>query len=129
MFSANKQSGFTLMEVLLALVIISLAMMAGLSSTQSTTRNLHYVQDRTLAYWVAQNALVQMQLKMDGLRPTAGRWHSQMQLAEREWYWRAFSNPTADPNILQILVEVSEQENGPPLTTLVNYWPIDLVNG
>ena len=125
----KHQTGFTLLEVLLALVIISLAMMAGLTSTQSTTRNLTYVQDRTLAYWVAQNALVQMQLKIDGLRPAAGRWQAPMLLAEREWYWQAFSNSTADPNIVQILVEVSEQEHGPPLTTIVNYWPIDLVNG
>jgi len=122
-------AGFTLIEVLLALVIISLAMMAGLSSTQSTTNNLHYVQDRTLAYWVAQNALVSMQLKLNGLRPVAGRWMGHMTMAEREWYWSAYSNPTANPDIVQILLEVREKENGPPLTTLINYWPVDLVNG
>lgn len=117
--------GFTLLEVLLALVIISLAMMAGLSSTQSTTRNLNYMQDRTLAYWAAQNALVQMQLKIDGIRPAAGRWQSEMTFAGRTWYWQAFSSATANPNIMQILVEVRDQEKGDPLTTVVNYWPAD----
>lgn len=117
--------GFTLLEVLLALVIISLAMIAGLSSTQSTTRNLNYMQDRTLAYWVAQNALVHMQLEIDGIRPAAGRWQSEMTLAGRTWYWQAFSSATATPHIVQILVEVREQEKGEPLATLVNYWPAD----
>lgn len=120
----NNSKGFTLVEVLLALVIISLAMMAGLSSTQSTTRNLLYVQDRTIAYWVAQNASVAMQLKIDGLRPAAGRWQGQTQMADREWYWRAFSNNTANPHIQQILIEVSEKENGKPITTLIKYWPV-----
>lgn len=129
MQNKSKQAGFTLIEVLIALVIISLAMLAGLSSTQSTTRTLHKVQDRTLSYWVAQNALVSMQLKIEGIRPAAGRWAENTTLAEREWYWQAYTSATADPEIMQIIVEVSDQENGPAIITLVNYWPLELVNG
>lgn len=125
----KKQKGFTLVEVLVALVIISLAMLAGLSSSQSTTRNLQYVQNRTLSYMVAQNALVAMQLKIDGVRPAVGRWSGHTLLADREWYWQAFATATSDPEISQILVEVKEREEGPTITTLVNYWPVSWVNG
>ena len=118
----SKQEGFTLIEVLLALSIIGIAMLAAIRSSESTTRNLRYIQDRTIAEWVAQNALVMMELKIDGTQPAAGRWQSTMQLAEREWFWQAVSNPTADPQILQITLEVRADEKSAPLTTLVTYW-------
>lgn len=120
--------GFTLIEVLIALSIIGMAMMAAIYTSESTTRNLQHIQDRTLAEWVAQNALVTMQLRIDGLRPAAGRWQSTAELAGRTWFWQAFTSATMDPSIVQITVEVRGQENASPLATLITYWSTEELN-
>ncbi|MFI4954334.1 MAG: type II secretion system minor pseudopilin GspI [Gammaproteobacteria bacterium] len=117
----NNNSGFTLIEVLLALSIIGMAMLAAVQTSEATTRNLRYIQERTLAQWVAQNAWVSIQTNIDGLQPVAGRWQSTMELADRSWLWQAYSNPTIDPNILQITLEVREKENQDPIVTLITY--------
>lgn len=113
--------GFTLIEVLLALSIIGMAMLAAVQTSESTTRNLRYIQDRTIAQWVAQNAWVSIQTGIGGVQPVAGRWQSTMELADRIWLWSAYSNPTMDPNITQITLEVREGENEHPIVTLIMY--------
>ena len=117
----QTNSGFTLIEVLLALSIIGMAMLAAVQTSESTTRNLRYIQDRTLAQWVAQNAWVSIQANLNGLHPVAGRWQSHMELADRAWTWSAYSNSTIDPNIVQITIEVREGENSDPLVTVIAY--------
>jgi general secretion pathway protein I len=117
----TTENGFTLIEVLLALSIIGMAMLAAVKSSESTIRNLTYLQERTFAEWVAQNAWIMIQTSIDGLQPVAGQWQANMDLAGRTWTWHAVSNPTIDPNITQITLEVSAEENGRPLTTMVVY--------
>lgn len=125
----NHNNGFTLIEVLLALSIIGIAMMAAIRTTEATTRTLFRIQERTIAEWVGHNALIAMKLKIDGLSPVAGRWVASSEEAGRTWYWEAVSNPTSDPQILQITLEVRSTEKkddkNPPLTTLVDYWSVE----
>ena len=125
----NKNSGFTLLEVLLAMTIIAMSLLAALRTTENTTRTLTRLQERTIAQWVAENALVSMRYRIDGIQPLAGRWQSTAEMADRTWFWIATSNPTGDPGILKIYVEVRRQENGPALGSITTYWPAELLSG
>lgn len=60
---SNVQSGFTLLEVLVALVIVATALGASLRAIGSLTQNDEAVRKSTLAIWAAENRLVQIKLQ------------------------------------------------------------------
>ncbi|WP_295855856.1 type II secretion system minor pseudopilin GspI [uncultured Xylophilus sp.] len=65
--------GFTLIEVLVALGIVAIALVAGLQATTALTRNALRQSDTVLAQLCAENELVRMRLarQMPGIGDTA----------------------------------------------------------
>ncbi len=56
---AAKRRGFTLVEVLVALAIISIALLAALRVASQSTSSVGELRARLLAGWVAQNVLAE----------------------------------------------------------------------
>jgi general secretion pathway protein I len=61
----NTQSGFTLLEVLVALVIIGTALGASLRAVGSLTSNSAGLRAAMMATWSAENRLVQIRLERE----------------------------------------------------------------
>ena len=59
---AGGQRGFTLLEILIALAIVSVALAAVMRTTGMLTTNNGVLRDRALALMSAQNRLVELQL-------------------------------------------------------------------
>lgn len=59
---AGSASGFTLLEVLVALVIVGTALAAGLRAVGSLTSNSDGLRASMMATWSAENRLVQIRL-------------------------------------------------------------------
>lgn len=76
------QKGFTLLEVLVAVAVLSIAMTAISQALSGSVRNLSHVQERTYAAQVAQNVMEKS--RADRL----GRRTGQASFARREWFWR-----------------------------------------
>jgi len=57
-----RQSGFTLLEVLVALVIVGVALGASLRAVGSLTQNSHHLRSAMMATWSAENRLSQIRL-------------------------------------------------------------------
>ena len=62
MKSATTSRGFTLVEVLVALSIVAIALMAGLQATAALTRQAQRQTDRVLAQICAENELIKIRL-------------------------------------------------------------------
>ena len=60
--AAGGQRGFTLLEILIALAIVSVALAAVMRTTGMLTTNNGVLRDRALALMSAQNRLVELQL-------------------------------------------------------------------
>lgn len=60
--TARPVRGFTLVEVLVALAIVAIALMAGLQATSALTRNAARQTDVLLAHLCAENELVKVRL-------------------------------------------------------------------
>ncbi len=69
--TGDRQFGFTLLEVLVALVIIATALGAGMRAIASLTGNSADLRELTLAGWAAENRLAE--LSIEGVWPAVGQ--------------------------------------------------------
>ncbi|MCL1115067.1 MULTISPECIES: type II secretion system minor pseudopilin GspI [Shewanella] len=102
----NSQLGMTLLEVIVALAVFSIAAVSVTKSLSEQMANMPILEERTLAQWVASNQMVDIRLTSDF--PDIGKKEGQVELAGREWYWRQEVVKTTDDNFRMIKVSVSD---------------------
>ncbi|MBF0284144.1 MAG: type II secretion system minor pseudopilin GspI [Magnetococcales bacterium] len=103
----KREAGFTLIEVLVAVAVLSIALAAMIQTGGHTANQLTYLQDRTLAHWVAMNELTRLQVTRAWPSPgaTGG---GQAEMGNRLWAWRTMVTQTPDDTVRRVEVEVRE---------------------
>jgi general secretion pathway protein I len=104
----SAQRGFTLIEVLVALVIVAIGMAAVLESVGSSADSVVYLRDKTLAEWIALNQLAQTRLNAQP--PALGSTDGELDYAGRHWRWRQEVSDGGFPGILRIDVSVQQAD-------------------
>jgi general secretion pathway protein I len=99
-----RPGGFTLLEVLIALAIVAIGLLALSQSSARHVDNLAGLQARTMAIWVADNVITQARLDRSSLR--AGRFQGSQRMGAQEWYWDLLIQPSPDPAVLRLDVVV-----------------------
>lgn len=102
--STADRDGFTLLELLVALGVFSLAALALVNLTSESVRSQARVETRALGGIVADNLAVEASI---GPVPPLGRTDGSLGLAGREWRWTREVAGTDDPDIRRVTVEVS----------------------
>jgi general secretion pathway protein I len=100
----RRVSGFTLIEVLVALAIVAIGMAAVLEALTSSANTALYLQDKTLAEWVALNRIETVRLS--GSRPAVGTSNDTLDYAGRSWEWKETVTDTRIQGMRQIVVDV-----------------------
>ncbi len=100
----TAQRGFTLIEVLIALVIVALGMSALLETLGSAADTSTWLRDKTFAQWIAFNQLET--LRLSGTMPTAGTTDGELDYAGRHWRWRQVVSDLGLPGVLRVDVKV-----------------------
>jgi len=106
--SANR--GFTLLEVLIAVLILGLALVALVRTTALEARALAQVRDATLAQWVAANVIAEVRLS-EGV-PASGRRNGSSEMGGRRWRWVLESTTTEERSIQRLDVSVYVDDAG-----------------
>ena len=113
-------NGFTLLEVLVALTIVSLALGALISTSGSHAGSASYLKQKTLAHWVAMNEMALMQLEQEW--PGKGDSRGSTQMAGTEWYWTRTVNETEDENARAVEFRIYlDEDREYSLTRLVGH--------
>lgn len=119
--SVSRHSGFTLIEVLIALAVIAIAFTALLQVNLRHIKTAEHLEARMIQSWIGQQAIAMIQL---GLIP-ANTLHNTTQITtlfQQKWYWRAIQKPTQFATIQRIEIQLSAHATGPFLTTTTTYY-------
>lgn len=101
----RRLAGFTLLEVMVALVIISLALAGVAGSMGQMIDTANTMRDRTYASWIAQNKITEMRLS--GALPEVGESSGEEEYANFTWAWSADVSETGIENLMKVDVAVS----------------------
>ncbi|MCF6225687.1 MAG: type II secretion system minor pseudopilin GspI [Xanthomonadales bacterium] len=95
--------GFTLLEVLIAMVVIGIALLALASTGSKQVNQLQQLQQQTLAHWVAQNVITEFRLA--SIHPP-GETSGIEKMGQQNWYWLLNAAAASDPLLLRLDVQV-----------------------
>ena len=100
----SRGRGFTLIEVLVALAIVTVGMAAVLATLSSSAQTVAYLRDKTFANWVALNQIALVRLS--GQLPAPGKSDGDVDFAGRKWHWHQEVNTTQVPGMVRMDVSV-----------------------
>lgn len=121
---ASGARGFTLLEVLVALLVLALALLALTRTAATQVQAFGAWRERTLAGWLAEDVLTETRIaglaapgKSDGRRAFGGR----------EWHWELEVQPTQAATIRRLDVRVfAAEDRGAPLAQITGFSGADL---
>ena len=110
-----EPTGFTLLEVLVALAVVSIALAAGLRASAALTDNAQRLSDVMVAQWCADNQLTELRLRRTF--PGVGDSDFTCEQLGRTYKGLLITRPTPNPSFRRVDAQVST-EDGLPLVTL-----------
>jgi general secretion pathway protein I len=116
----RRASGFTLIEVLVALAVVALALAAGLRAADALTDNARRLEDVVAAQWCADNQLTELRLRR--MFPGVGDSDFACEQLGRSFKGQLRTRPTPNPSFRRVDAEVSD-EDGRSLVTLSTVLP------
>jgi general secretion pathway protein I len=99
------QRGFTLLEVMIALLVITLGMAAVISTSSESGWKSAHLRQSTIASWVAYNeiALYRATRTWNSVKSRSG----ETEMANAKWEWRMEISTTDDKSLRRLDVEVT----------------------
>lgn len=130
MISRRSQRGFTLLEVLVAMAVISIALTAIIKTGSDTTANTAYLKQKTYAHWVAMNRMSELQAEKTW--PSVGTDSDTVEMMGQEWEWTQTTTETVEPNLRRVEVSVIFADGGDedfPLVKMIAFFLNPQVTG
>lgn len=102
-----ESKGFTLIEVLIALIILAIAFIAVIETSQTSIINSGKVKDALASHWVAIDVLSEIQLGLLPKPTSGGATSGEMQMLSQQWQWQAKVDQGSNEGFVRIAIEVS----------------------
>ncbi|MGE3920650.1 MAG: type II secretion system minor pseudopilin GspI [Gammaproteobacteria bacterium] len=113
----TKTVGFTLIEILLALLICSIALITITKTISLTTRNFSHIENKTYATIIANNVMSEIQLGLTDV-PSENNY---LEAFQQTWSWKAKLFNTNNQHLQKIIVYVKQSGNSNILFQLTSY--------
>lgn len=101
-----KSRGFTLLEVMVALIIVAFSLTALTASMNQMIDAANTMRERTFASWIAQNKITEIRLA--NVMPEVSATSGEIEFGNTDWEWRAVVSETGIENFRRIDVSVSQ---------------------
>jgi general secretion pathway protein I len=124
-----RARGFTLVEVMVALAIVSIALPALLMALSRQADDTAYLRDKTIAQMVAANKLAETRLVIGSTRNlAAGKDNGIATMVDRDWYWWMETKPTPMEKFFRVEISVAleDEQKDQPLYKLTGFMSSDL---
>lgn len=119
----RRARGFTLIEVLVALVIVALGMGAVLTALTSAAQSTTQLRERSFAEWVGFNQLATVRLAR--ALPATAKSDGDVDLAGSSWHWQQVVTAMEIPGLKRIVIQVWHAQDakaeGSPLASVVGF--------
>lgn len=112
--------GFTLLEVLVALAVVAIALGALARTGAGALSQQADLETRTLALWVADNALTDLRLENT---PAAGRRNGRERQGGRDWRWEMSVQPAPGGALMRADVTVYVAGRDDPVLSHTGFVP------
>ena len=101
--TVNRNRGFTLMEMMVAMTILAVGMGAIISASAGAAHNATILRDKEVARWVALNKLTEMQVLQQWSTTDQ---KGSVDMLKTKWHWVARIQKVQDPDLRRVDVEV-----------------------
>jgi len=105
----RRLTAFTLLEVMVALLIVAITMGAIVDSGGSSARNTSHLTQKTIASWIAQNQVSLYRAKRTW--NDASNVTGDVDMADAAWKWKMKISKTDDPLLRRIDVDVYSKDD------------------
>lgn len=114
-------SGFTLVEVMVALFVVVFALSALMLKTMTIVDSTAYLHNKTVAHWVALNQLELARLSnQQSNQLLTEQTSGEQSMVGRQWFWQIKPVKTANNGFMQLQVSVGlDRELEQPIVTVM----------
>ncbi|HEX4045000.1 MAG TPA: type II secretion system minor pseudopilin GspI [Gammaproteobacteria bacterium] len=123
LYPKRKIRGLTLIEVLIALAIISIALTAIIKATSQSIRATDHLQNKTIAMWIGERLLNEARMGLLVLPEDEDTARKSLFVLDKTWYWQGYQTATDNQHIKKIVVQVfaRDTEEQTPLIQFESY--------
>jgi len=114
-----RNRGFTLIEVLVALVVATLALGAVLAAVSQMADTGLTLRERTYASWIGQNKITE--LRLANVIPDVSESNGEIEYAGQEWAWTANISETGIENLFRVDVDISRPGSDDIIRSVIGF--------
>jgi len=117
----HQENGFTLVEVLVALVVLTIAFSALMVSLSENARNIGFLEKKTSANWVASNVLAQAQLGLLNLNLQTRKASGEEEMLGNSYTWQLSIDSTENSSVNKLEVNVGSENKEGTILNMVGF--------